>query len=162
MKKFILLFPLFFTILLFVLFVYENPLSNSINTFQREILLDMLRWWFDERVVGHYIYINPLYSLTIDKACNGMVSIIIFWASILAYPSPWLQKIFWLMIGYIVISLSNFLRIVFVSYMVMEDSHNFSWSHDVVGNGFLMAISLLIFFRFLQVTRDRLDKTTFF
>ncbi|MBN2826282.1 MAG: hypothetical protein JXQ76_13205 [Campylobacterales bacterium] len=150
MKQFLILYPIYVSLLLFALFFHHNILSDSFNAFQREILLTMLSWWFGERVVGHYVYINAYYSLVIDRSCSGVVSLALFWASIMAYRAKWLYKLLWIAIGYTVLVVANYLRIVFVVYMVMDNPKHFEWSHDYVGNGLFVLMGLLLFVSFLH------------
>jgi len=155
MKRFIVWYPIYLALLLYFLFFDSNSISQSFNHFQRDTLLKMLSLWFEDRVVHHYVVITPSYFITIDRACNGVVTLLIFIASILAYQAKLLHKVLWIMVGYVVLSLANFLRIVFVIYMVLQDPTHFSWAHDYIGNGFLIALGFGLFFLFLQSSSSK-------
>ena len=116
----------------------------------------MLRWFFEDRVVNYRVVINPNYSITIDRSCNGVVPLLIFWAAILAYRTKIVHKLQWMFMGYIALISANSLRIVFVIYMVLLDSKYFTLAHDYIGNGFLMLLGFGLFMLFM----DHVDKKT--
>jgi len=155
MKNFILFYPIYLFVLLYFLFFHENIVSSLLNEFQGKILIEILRLWFDDRIVENYIIINPKYALSIDKSCNAMVPILILSASILAYRVVILYKFLAIILGYFILSIVNVLRIVFVTYMVIEDQNNFSWSHDYIGNGVLAMIGMLLFIWFIKICSPR-------
>lgn len=160
MKKFIVWYPIYLSLLLYLLFLDTNIISQSFNNFQRDTLLQMLSFWFENRVVHHYVMITKSYFITIDRACNGAVILLIFVASILAYRTKLMYKLLWLMIGYIVLSVANFMRIVFVIYMVLQDPNYFRWAHDYVGNGFLIALGFGLFFIFIRLSPSNENLST--
>jgi len=153
MKYFTLLYFIYLDLLLLLLFFHHNIASNALDYFQRDLLIEMLRVFFDERVVDYRVVINPNYSITIDRSCNGVVPLLIFWSAILAYHTKVANKLQWMFIGYIALILANFLRIVFVIYMVLLDREYFTLAHDYIGNGFL----ILIGFGFFILFMDRID-----
>ncbi|MEA2028864.1 MAG: exosortase/archaeosortase family protein [Campylobacterota bacterium] len=153
MKYFTLLYLIYLDILLLLLFFHHNIASNALDYFQRDLLVEMLRWLFEQRVIDYYVVISPNYSITIDRSCNGVVPLLIFWAAILAYDTRITDKLQWMFIGYTTLIFTNFLRIVFVIYMVLLDRKYFTLAHDYIGNGFLMLVGFGLFTLFM----DRID-----
>ena len=151
MNRFIILYPISL-ILLFTIFYFDTSIiSTTINHFQQNLIIEIISKIFPNRVGGGtLIIINHNYSLSIDKACNGLVSIIFFIAPVIIYQSSILYKLFSILIGYIILTLANIIRIVFITYMVIEDKNNFSLSHDYIGNIFLLMVGIGLFMIFLR------------
>jgi len=103
---------------------------------------------------GNHIFITPTFALVIDKACNGLIPYLFFLASILAFPSTFRHKIKWAILGYLLLSLLNVLRIWFITQMVIQQKSNFSLAHDYLGNMLLVTTALILFITFIN-TRYR-------
>jgi len=157
MKQFIALYFLFLA-LLFVLFYFPTSLfSTWLNDGQIELTLHFLSYFLEPaQLKGFDIWINPNYKIIITQACNGMIPILFLFASILSYPSHILAKIFWMILGYIVFSIVNVLRLLFVVYITQtrKGFSDFYWSHDLVGNALLMLVGLGLFIAFIKTSRS--------
>jgi len=79
-----------------------------------------------------------------------MIAILLFLASIWAYPSSLKRKILFSLIGYIALTLINILRIYLVSRLVLEDKNNFSLAHDYIGNMILLFGAIFLFWVFVK------------
>ncbi len=151
MKRFLLLYPLYATGLLYFLFFDNNALAIRFNDFHQNLLIDALTLLFE--VDGYHIVVAPYYHITIDKSCNGVVGLLIFIASIAAHQAHVRQKLVWITMGYVAMVVANFLRIVFVVYAVKIDSGYFAFAHDTIGNSFLIVVGLVLFAAFLKFSR---------
>ena len=149
MKKFILLYLLTLC-LLFIIFYWDaSPLAIFINKWQIILSSQLTSYTLEEGAMqNNYIFINNHFALVIDKACNGFIPYFFFLASIIAFPSSLRHKVKWAILGYLILSLLNIVRIWFISQLVMKHEENFSLAHDYVGNMFLVfsALTLFIFF----------------
>ncbi|MBT8344512.1 MAG: exosortase/archaeosortase family protein [Sulfurovum sp.] len=156
MKQFIALY-FFYLLLLFTLFYTDiSILALLINEMQTNLTLFFLNiFLISDQLQGIDIHITPQYKIIITQACNGMIPILFLFASILAYPSPLLHKIFWMCIGYITFLFVNVFRILIVVYFVEQEEGrgNFYWSHDLLGNALLMGVGLGIFIAFIKTSR---------
>ncbi len=143
---------------LFGLFYWDlSPLSAWPNEWLRLKLLAAMDLGLPEgQVRGSDIWINPHYKLIIEKACNGMIPVLMYLASIFAYPSSWGRKITWGAAGALVLLGLNVARIYMVTYFVMQGGReNFSLSHDVFGNAIFMVAGLGMFYLFIRGSRIR-------
>jgi len=137
---------------LFLFFYFDtNPLSHWINEIQRSTLLDLLRFFLGEkRIEGIDILAHPEFRIYITQACNGLIPYYLYLAAVLAYPSRWRDRILWGAAGYLVISAVNVLRLLFVTAMVAKNPANFGWSHNFIGNLFLMVVGLGLFYAYIR------------
>ena len=157
MKRFIALYFLFLA-LLFVFFYFPtSPFSRWLNDGQTQLTLLFLSFFLEpEQLKGFDIWINPQYKIIITQACNGMIPILFLFASILAFPSRVIIKLFWMILGYILFSLINVVRLLFVVYITQTGKGytDFYWSHDLVGNALLMITGLGLFIAFIKTSRN--------
>ena len=138
--------------LLFGVFYWDlSPISSLINSLQTNLTAYLTSLTLvDNMMENHRILINSHYSLVIEKACNGMIPYLFFLASIIAFPSTFIHKVKWAIMGYIFISFMNIFRIWFVTQLVLQERQNFSLAHDYLGNGLLILTGLLLFTWFVK------------
>ncbi|SFV71178.1 hypothetical protein MNB_SV-13-770 [hydrothermal vent metagenome] len=156
MKRFIALYFLYLGFL-FTFFVLQNTyVSQILNTFQTNLTLIFLDFFLEENQrMGRDIWIHSNYKIIITDTCNGIIPFLFLTASLWAYPAKILPKTLWTFFGYIILFLVNGLRILWVVYVTKngEGQEDFYWSHDIVGNAFLMFFGLLLFVGFIKSTR---------
>ena len=141
---------------LFGLFYWDlSPLSHAPNEWLRLRLLDVLKAGLAEgQVRGSDIWINPHYKLIIEKACNGMIPVLMYLASIFAYPSSWRRRILWGIAGTLILLGLNVARIFVVTEYVMHTGREgFSLVHDFGGNLLFMIAGLELFYLFIRGSR---------
>jgi len=155
MKRFVVLYFLFLA-LLFVFFYFPTSIAAIVlNEGQTNLVLFFLEYFLEpNQLKGVDIWINPSYKIIITQACNGMIPILFLFSSILAYPSTFISKVFWMFFGYIVFSIVNIIRLLFVVYITQTGKgfSDFYWSHDLVGNMLLMITGLSLFIAFIKTS----------
>jgi exosortase/archaeosortase family protein len=151
MRKFLLSYWLGIA-LFFAIFYWDlSPIAVIINELQTNFTAYLTSLTLKEEMMNaHRILINHHYALVIEKACNGMIPYLFFLASIVAFPSTLMHKIFWAVIGYTIISSINVFRIWFVTQLVLQEVGNFSLAHDYIGNMLLVLTGLLLFLAFVK------------
>jgi len=158
MKRFVALYFLFLALLFVFFYAPTSTLSTLLNEGQTKLTLFSLGLFLEpEQLKGIDIWINPHYKIIITQACNGMIPILFLFASILAYPSSVVHKLLWMIIGYMVFSVVNVVRLLFVSYATQAGNgqEEFYWSHDLVGNALLMLTGLGLFIAFIKTARKK-------
>ena len=147
MRRFIYLY-LSLTALLFALLYWDiSPVARVINEQQTQMLLYTLDMILpDGQIQGINIIISPRYHVIITQACNGMIPYLVLASAVLAYHKPWVYKLKWLLIGYILFFIINVIRLLIVTYFVTMSPSYFWISHDIFGNALLMASGLFIFY----------------
>ncbi len=156
-QKFVIYYLLWLGVL-FGLFYWDvSPLSHGINEFLRVKLINIIDAGLEPgRVKGFDIWINPHYKLVIEKACNGMIPVLMYLASIFAYPSSWSRRLLWAALGTVVMLTLNVIRIFIVTYFVIQGGReNFSLSHDIFGNALFMIAGLMLFYLFIRDSNQK-------
>jgi len=148
-------FFIFYGIMLIALFEFfywaDSPLAKQINDFQSNLTLGALKPFLKPgQLVGADIVISPTYRLIITQACNGLIPFFIFFAAVLATPTTWLNRLFWVFIGYVIFFIINITRLLLVTHYVTETPRNFQLSHDIFGNMLLMITGMILFFYYLK------------
>jgi exosortase/archaeosortase family protein len=153
-RRFLLHYLLWVAVLFLLFYLDTNPLSHWINETQRQWLLEALRFFLgEERIRGLDILAHPHFRIIITQACNGLIPYYLYLAAILAYPRPWRDRLLWALLGYLVISGINVLRLLMVTAIVAGNPASFHWSHDILGNALLMVAGLGLFYLFLRMSR---------
>jgi len=156
MKRFVALYFLFLALLFTFFYADTSVVSTFLNETQTKLTLFFLDTFLEVgQLQGIDIWINPHYKIIINQACNGMIPILFLYASILAYPSSLWHKLVWMVIGYLLFSFVNVIRLLFVVYATKtgQGQEEFYWSHDLVGNAMLMLTGLGLFIVFIRTAR---------
>ncbi|SFV56172.1 hypothetical protein MNB_SV-3-169 [hydrothermal vent metagenome] len=155
MKQFVVRYFIFLGGLFALFYLPTSVISVMLNEEQTRLTLFLLDFFLKpEQLQGIDIWINPHYKIFITKACNGMIPILFLFASVLAYYGTWKYKILWMFLGYIIFSIVNVIRILFVVYIVQtgEGYADFHWSHDILGNILLLFTGMLLFIGFIKTS----------
>lgn len=153
MKQFLGLYFLFLVFLFTVFYAPTTSMAIWINEIQSNLTLTALDMFLQpEQLKGVDIWISPQYKIIITKACNGIIPVLFLWASILAFPATWIQKMIWMILGYIVFFVMNIVRILWVVYVTENGKGHgdFYWSHDVVGNILLLLTGVGLFVAYIK------------
>lgn len=97
-------------------------------------------------------------SVTLDVAfgCNGLEAAMIFAIAVIAYPARWKKKIIGILAGSIFLQIINIPRILLLAYLANSGIHfksYFEYIHLYVAQGMMIAISLGIFFLYLNYVK---------
>ena len=96
----------------------------------------------------------PSISLDVQFGCNGLEAVMIYSVAVLAYPAEWKKKLLGILAGFFILQIVNLLRIVFLVYSSMHFRRLFEFIHIYIAQGIMIALSLGIFFLYLNYTRD--------
>ncbi len=89
---------------------------------------------------------NPQFAVNIQNGCNGIETIIIFLAAVIAFPASWKARIAGLAIGIVAIQIVNLVRVValFLTGVhfpaLFDNSHTVIWQTIVILSGVLLWI----------------------
>jgi exosortase H (IPTLxxWG-CTERM-specific) len=89
---------------------------------------------------------SPRFSVNIRNGCNGLETIFIFAAAVLAFPASWKVRCWGLVLGFLAIQAINIVRIVSLFYIgifwpkLFEQSHQVIWQAVVILFGVVLWI----------------------
>ena len=153
MKKFAYVYLALLPLLFGLLYWDLSPVAEFVNHYQTKLTLYFLEIGLEKgQLQGIDIWINPHYKVIVTKACNGTIPILVLLAAILAYPIDWVHKLWWAVIGYLVLTTINIIRLLMVAHFVKVQP-DLPLYHDLFGNILLMITGLLLFYLFLRGTR---------
>lgn len=98
----------------------------------------------------------PTVTLDVVFGCNGLDAAMIYAIAVIAYPSAWKKKLIGIAAGSAVLQVINIIRIVFLAFLANSGAHlrsYFEYVHIYVAQGFMIAISLGIFFLYLHYAK---------
>ena len=101
---------------------------------------------------GSVIDLSSL-SLDVKFGCNGLEAVMIYSVAVIAFPASWKIKLAGITAGFIVIQLANILRIVGLAYSGIYARNYFEYIHTYMAQGIMIAISLGVFFIYLNFAR---------
>jgi exosortase H (IPTLxxWG-CTERM-specific) len=89
---------------------------------------------------------SPKFAVNIRNGCNGVETMLIFLAAVLAYPAPWKPRLAGLALGFLAIQAINLVRVVALfltgAYFpkLFDTSHTVIWQTIVILFGVLLWI----------------------
>lgn len=98
----------------------------------------------DTTMVGTAI-ISPRFAVNVRTGCNGLETIYIFFAGVLAFPAPWKRKLLGLVFGFLAIQALNVVRIVSLFYIGVYFPKHFEDSHIVVWQAIVILFGVALF-----------------
>jgi exosortase/archaeosortase family protein len=96
----------------------------------------------------------PSISLDVQFGCNGLEAVMIYSVAVLAYPAEWKKKLLGILAGFFILQITNLLRIVFLVYSSLYFRRLFEFIHIYIAQGIMIALSLGIFFLYLNYTKN--------
>ena len=99
--------------------------------------------------------IIELFSISLDVkfGCNGLEAVMIYSVAVIAFPASWKKKLIGIAAGFVVIQIVNILRIVGLAYSGVYAKNIFEYIHTYIAQGMMIAISLGVFFIYLNYAK---------
>ncbi len=96
----------------------------------------------------------PSIALDVRFGCNGLEAVMIYAVAVIAFPSPWKKKLMGILGGFVVIQVINIIRIASLAYSAIHFKSLFEYIHIYVAQGLMIAVSLGIFFVYLNYAKN--------
>jgi exosortase H (IPTLxxWG-CTERM-specific) len=96
----------------------------------------------------------PSIALDVRFGCNGLEAVMIYAVAVIAFPSPWKKKLIGILGGFVVIQIINIIRIASLAYSAIRFKSLFEYIHIYVAQGLMIAVSLGIFFVYLNYAKS--------
>jgi exosortase/archaeosortase family protein len=140
--------------LLFGLIYFDNfsPFA-FINEMQTHLNVFLLQQWISFHtipvtMVDHDLFFAHGLHLTVVNDCNVMAAFLLFTAAVLSYPTPGSNKVPYIVFGYLILVVANTVRLVGITYYVIDHPEDFELLHEVVGRYMIAGIPLILFYFF--------------
>ena len=92
----------------------------------------------------------PSIALDVKFGCNGLEAVMVYTVAVIAFPAPWKMKLIGIAGGFVAIQVFNILRIASLAYSAIRFRSFFEYIHIYVAQGLMIAVSLGIFFVYLN------------
>lgn len=87
---------------------------------------------------------SPRFAVNIRNGCNGLETMVIFLAAVLAFPAPWKARLLGLLIGSVAIQAVNLVRVVALFFTGAYFPDFFDSSHTVVWQTIVIAFGVFL------------------
>ncbi len=99
-------------------------------------------------------FINlPSTVLDVRFVCNGLEAVMIYSVAVIAFPASWKDKLMGIFWGFLVIQVINILRISSLAYSAIHFKDLFEYIHIYIAQGMMIAVSLGVFFIYLNYAK---------
>ncbi len=95
----------------------------------------------------------PSVALDVRFGCSGLEAVMIFAVAVIAFPAPWKNKLIGIAGGFVILQVINILRIATLAYSAAHFKGLFETIHIYVAQGLMIAVSLGIFFVYLNYAK---------
>lgn len=100
---------------------------------------------------GVIIYdIATPFAVMIEAGCNGIEATILLIAAVLAFPAPWKNKLYGLLIGIAAIQGLNLVRIVSLFFIGLWNATAFEWAHLYIWQALIMLDAIVVFLLWIR------------
>jgi exosortase/archaeosortase family protein len=96
----------------------------------------------------------PSIALDVRFGCNGLEAVLIYAVAVLAFPAPWMHRLLGMFVGFVLLQVINILRIIALVYSALHLKSIFQYIHIYVAQGMMIAVSLGIFFIYLNYAKS--------
>lgn len=125
---------------------------ESFNDYFRLILLNTTKSWFDWRgldseIINNYrLWVHGYANLGVGNYCLAIQLWIFFVALIVSYSGKWYNKLWFSLLGVLLINMINVLRLIIIVYAAHHNPESIQFNHDYVFN---VAIYIFTFFMWI-------------
>lgn len=95
-------------------------------------------------VIGTQIR-SSRFAVEIENGCNGVETALLFTAAVLAFPAPWLHRLWGLLLGFAAIQVINLIRVVSLFWVGVHRPALFGTSHTVLWQSIVVLCGMLLF-----------------
>ncbi len=94
------------------------------------------------------------FAVRIENGCNGLETVLLFGAAVLAFPAAWKRRLAGLLLGFVAIQLFNLVRVVSLFWIGEHLPSLFSTSHTILWQSVVVLFGVLLFLFWASRSRD--------
>ena len=156
--NFMIRFFVLFTVMLVGLFTLEilQPAEEYVILPFTSFIADVSVWIlqvFDDNVESYKNIIRNSvngFGVRIERGCNGVEAVIILFAAIFSFPSPFKNKNIGFVIGFFAIQILNLIRIISLFYLGQWNQVAFMWFHLYLWQALIILDALVVWLIWLR------------
>jgi len=96
------------------------------------------------RMAGTEIH-SSAFAVRIENGCNGLETVLLFAAAVMAFPAPWKWRVFGLAAGFAAIELVNLIRVASLVWIGGHRPALFSASHTLLWQSLVVLFGVALF-----------------
>jgi len=161
--QFVVFFILFFVIGQWIYYLSKNYLSPVIvHQLNANVSSSLINWIHpDERTTVHQNEIRTVgLRMVIEEGCEGTEGIILVTAALMAFEMSFIIKISGIVLGIILLYLSNLIRIITLYFSLRYKPELFDLLHMYIGQSFYIFVGAVFFIFWIQVVATRQPTTS--
>ncbi|MDR0458345.1 MAG: exosortase H [Burkholderiaceae bacterium] len=95
------------------------------------------------------------FGVSIEPGCNGVEAAIVLIAAMLAFPSPWLMKLWGILAGFTVVQAVNLIRVVTLFFIGQWNLKVFEFAHLYMWQALIMLDVLIVWLIWMRLVARR-------
>ncbi|MDR0479756.1 MAG: exosortase H [Burkholderiaceae bacterium] len=95
------------------------------------------------------------FGVSIEPGCNGVEAAIVLLAAMLAFPSPWLMKLWGILIGFAAVQIVNVIRVVTLFFIGQWSMKVFEFAHLYMWQALIMLDVLIVWLIWMRLVARR-------
>jgi len=98
------------------------------------------------------------FGVSIEPGCNGVEAAVVLIAAMLAFPSPWLMKLWGIVIGFAVVQAVNLIRVVTLFFIGQWNLTVFEFAHMYMWQALIMLDVLIVWLVWMRLVARRRER----
>jgi len=98
------------------------------------------------------------FGVSIEPGCNGVEAAVVLIAAMLAFPSPWMMKLWGIVIGFAVVQAVNLIRVVTLFFIGQWNLKVFEFAHLYMWQALIMLDVLIVWLIWMRLVARRRER----
>jgi len=88
---------------------------------------------------------SPGFAVQIENGCNGLETVLLYTAAVLAFPASWTRRLLGLLLGFIAIETFNLIRVATLVWIGSHRPALFDASHTILWQSLVVLCGVMLF-----------------
>lgn len=99
------------------------------------------------------------FGVSIEPGCNGVEAAVVLIAAMLAFPSPWMMKLWGIVIGFAAVQAVNLIRVVTLFFIGQWNLKVFEFAHLYMWQALIMLDVLIVWLIWMRLVARHRQRT---